>query len=73
MSVRIWKAGNHELAQTVVRSHHEPREEVVLEMPAGGSARWRVLSVEKDPHGWKITATRCLSGCREHAASIGGK
>lgn len=66
MSLRIWQAGPHELVQTVLRTRHEPREKLTLEEPGGGMSGWTVISVEKDPHGWRITATRCLPGCLEH-------
>jgi len=64
--MRVWRAGGHEIAEAVLRTRPEPGERLVLEEPAGGSSTWRVLSVEKHPHGWKTTATRCLPDCREH-------
>jgi hypothetical protein len=64
--VRIWKAGHHEVVETVLRRRYEPRDELALEEPAGGTSRWRVLSVVRDPHGWRTTAMRCLPGCRDH-------
>ncbi|HSP94485.1 MAG TPA: hypothetical protein VLU06_08030 [Thermoanaerobaculia bacterium] len=69
MPFRIWKAGHHEVMETVLRRRYEPQDEMTLEEAAGGSFRWRVLSVEKHPHGWRTTATRCLPGCREHPPS----
>jgi hypothetical protein len=64
--LRTWKAGDHEVVETVLRERHEPREELTLGEPTGGNSVWIVLSVEKDPHGWRTTATRCLPGCRDH-------
>ena len=69
MAIRVWKAGDHEIAETILRTLSEPGDELTLEDTAGGSLRWRVLSVEKDPHGWKTTVTRCLPACREHPFS----
>ena len=64
--IRIWRSGEHEVAETVLRSEHQPGERVILEEPAGEPASWRVVSVRKDPHGWRTTAARCLPGCLEH-------
>jgi hypothetical protein len=69
VSFRIWKVGHHELVVTVLRERHEPRDAVTLEEPTGGTTRWTVVSVERDPHGWRTTATRCLPGCHEHLDS----
>ena len=66
MRLRIWRAGQHEIAETILRNRCEPREEVTLDTPAGPS-RWTVMSVEKHPHGWRMTATRCLPGCTDHS------
>jgi hypothetical protein len=66
VAIRVWRAGDHEIAETVLRVEHEPGERLILEAPAGKPVCWRVLSVQKDPHGWRTTATRCLPGCREH-------
>jgi hypothetical protein len=66
MTLRIWKVGHHEIVEAVLRTRHERHEELTLEEPAGGSSGWTVLSVERDPHGWRTTATRRLPGCREH-------
>lgn len=71
LKLRIWKAGHHEIVETVLRTRHEPRAELTLEEPAGGTSRWIVLSVEKAPHGWRTTATRCLPGCPDHPAGTG--
>jgi hypothetical protein len=68
MRLRIWRAGQHEVAEAILRNRCEPRDEVTLETPTGAS-RWTVLSVEKHPHGWRTTATRCLPGCLDHPSS----
>jgi hypothetical protein len=58
--------------ETVLRRRHEPREELILEEPGGGTSAWIVLSVEKDPHGWRTTAARCLPECRDHGSLRSG-
>ena len=66
MAFRVWKAGLHELVETVLRERRNPQESVILEEPGRGTSLWTVVSVERDPHGWRTTATRCLPGCTEH-------
>ncbi|HKF42032.1 MAG TPA: hypothetical protein VKG01_02930 [Thermoanaerobaculia bacterium] len=73
MPIRVWSAGEHEVAETVLRYEHRPGDIVTLEDPPVGSSRWRVLSARKDPHGWRTTATRCLPGCREHSLARPGE
>jgi hypothetical protein len=67
VSLRIWKAGDHEVVETVLRKCYEPQDALTLEEPTGGSSRWTVISVERDPHGWRTIAKRCLPGCLEHS------
>ena len=69
MAFRIWKAGLHELVETVLRERREPQERVTLEEPGRAPSLWTIVSVERDPHGWRTTATRCLPGCAEHGST----
>ena len=71
MGMRVWKSGDHEVAETVLRTRHEPREQVSLEGSPEGESKWRVLTVERDPHGWRTIAARCLPECPGHAVSDG--
>jgi hypothetical protein len=71
VSFRVWRAGEHELVETVLRERRKPQDALTLEEPGGGSRRWTVVRVEKDPHGWRTTAARCLPGCTEHLGSEG--
>jgi len=66
VAFRVWRAGLHELVETVLRERREPQEQVTLEEPGRAASLWTIVSVERDPHGWRTTATRCLPGCTEH-------
>jgi hypothetical protein len=66
VAFRVWKAGLHELVETVLRERREPQEQVTLEEPGRAPSLWTIVSVERDPHGWRTKATRCLPGCSEH-------
>jgi hypothetical protein len=65
--VNIRRVGAHEVLELVVREKVEPYDGLPLPDPAGGPPiRWTVILADPDPHGWKITAMRCLEACREH-------
>ena len=66
VGLKTWKAGDHEVVEVVVPRKYEPYDKLALREPTGGTSRWTVLSAEKNPHGWRVTAMRCLERCREH-------
>jgi hypothetical protein len=59
-SLKVWPAANHEVVEVVVRRQYEPYDKMLLRERTGRTSRWAVLSAEKDPHGWRVTAMRCL-------------
>jgi hypothetical protein len=64
--MRIFKTPTSS-SSLVVRDRPESYDRIPLPDPAGGRPlRWTVLLVDPDPHGWKVTAMRCLEGCRQH-------
>ncbi len=66
MAPKTWRAGDHEVIEVIVRQQYEPYDRIPLRQEGGGVIRWTVLWAEQDPHGWRLTAMRCLDGCREH-------
>jgi len=66
VALKTWTVGDHEVVEVVVRREYEPYDKMLLRDPTGRTSRWTVLSAEKDPHGWRVTAMRCLQGSQEH-------
>lgn len=66
VALKTWTAGNHEVVEVVVRRQYKPYDKMLLREPTGRMSQWTVLRNDWDPHGWRVTAMRCLQGCREH-------
>ena len=66
MTLKTWKAGDHEVIEVVVRGEHQPYDRLTLREPTGSTSRSTVLMADQDPHGWRATAMRCLARCQEH-------
>lgn len=66
MALKTWKLGDHEVIEVVVRRKYAPYDKMAFREPTGETSRWTVLASEQDPHGWRVTAMRCLRGCQEH-------
>ena len=64
--MKIRKTPDHEVIEVTVRRDYEPYDRLVRRERGGGRSIWTVLFCEKDPHGWKVTAMRCLASCRVH-------
>ncbi|MGE5278860.1 MAG: hypothetical protein ACM3SU_17855 [Acidobacteriota bacterium] len=62
--MKVHKTADHEVLSLVVHEKYEPSDRLVLPEPTGGRSVWTVLASERDPHGWKVTAVRCLDSCR---------
>jgi hypothetical protein len=66
VSLKTWKAGDHEVVEVVVRRRYEPYDKLSMREPTDRISRWTVLTFDQDPHGWKVTTMRCLQGCQGH-------
>ena len=66
VALKSWKSGEHEVVEVVVRRQYEPYDKLPLREPSGRTLRWTVLTCDQDPHGWRLTAIRCLPGCQEY-------
>jgi hypothetical protein len=66
VALKTWQAGDHEVIEVVVRRYYVPYDKMLLSGPTGRTSRWTVISAEQGPHGWLVTAMRCLPGCTEH-------
>ncbi len=65
--MKISKTADHEVAEVVLRTEPERGKRLILRDPTGDEAEWTVIDCKADPHGWKVTAVRCLPACRRHS------
>jgi hypothetical protein len=70
--VKLSRTADHEVVEIVVRQEPAPGGRIDLRDPAWAGGKWTVIASKPDPHGWKVTAVRCLSSCREHPGGGGG-
>jgi hypothetical protein len=64
--VKFSKTADHEVTEIVLRQESAPGSRIAVRDALGEEGHWTVIDCRPDPHGWKVTAVRCLPACREH-------
>ncbi|HEY7113045.1 MAG TPA: hypothetical protein VIA45_08940 [Thermoanaerobaculia bacterium] len=63
------RTADHEVAEVVLRQEPAVGGRVTVRGPVGAEGEWIVIDRRPDPHGWRVTAVRCLAACREHSGA----
>jgi hypothetical protein len=66
-AMKISRTVDHEVLEVVLRQEPPPGGRIALRDPVGEEGDWIVIDCRPDPHGWKVTAVRCLPGCGKHS------
>ena len=69
--MKISRTSDHEVAEVVLRQKPAVGGRVTMRDAVGVEGEWFVIDRKPDPHGWRVTAVRCLAACREHSAAGG--
>jgi len=69
--VKFSKTADHEVVELILREEPAPGARIALRDPVGEEGDWIVIDRRPDPHGWRVTAVRCLPACRKHSGAGG--
>jgi hypothetical protein len=70
-AVKFSKSADHEVVELILREEPAPGARIALRDPVGVEGDWIVIDRRPDPHGWRVTAVRCLPACRKHSGAGG--